>query len=197
MKQRIDRLTQWFIQKAEGKSAPWWIAAFAFLDALILPTPADPVLAAVVYVRPRSWLFFTIVATVGSVIGGIAGYALGYIAFDTLGTWLLSIAGEGISIDPIRASLASGVFAATLLAALGPLPFTLFVVAAGFLALPFVPFLIAAIIGRFARFAIVAFIAGNAPKWARDLVQKILSTPATLIATILVLILIVYWVYVR
>lgn len=197
MKQRLDRLTKWFIQKAEGKSAPWWIAAFAFLDALILPTPADPVLAAVVYVRPRSWLFFTIVATVGSVIGGIAGYALGYVAFDTIGAWLLSIAGEGVSIDPIRASLASGVFAATLLAALGPLPFTLFVVAAGFLALPFVPFLIAAIIGRFARFAIVAFIAGNAPKWARDLVQKILSTPATLALTLVALILIVYWVYVR
>lgn len=197
MKERIDGITAWFKEKAEGKAAPWWLAAFAFLDAFILPTPADPVLAAVVYVRPRSWLFFTIVATVGSVIGGIAGYALGYVAFDTLGTWLLSIAGEGVSIDPIRAALAGGVFAATFLAAAGPLPFTLFVVAAGFLALPFIPFLLAAILGRFARFFVVAFVVSNAPKWARDLIQKILSTPATLVATIVVAILVVYWLYVR
>ena len=84
------RLYEWILALAAKPSAPWALGAVAFAESSFFPVPPDAMLVPMAVSRPdKVWLYAT-VATVCSVLGGLAGYAIGALLYDSLGIWLFN-----------------------------------------------------------------------------------------------------------
>lgn len=89
----LRRLYDWTLSLAAHDHAPRWLGFVSFIESSIFPIPPDVLLLPMVMARrERAWFYATI-CTVASILGGFAGYALGYFLFDTLGQPVLAFYG--------------------------------------------------------------------------------------------------------
>lgn len=140
---------------AKHPHAVRYLAALSFAESSFFPVPPDVMLAPMSLATPqRAWLYAAL-TTLMSVLGGIAGYAIGLLAFDVVEPWLHR-AGYWESYQLARQWFAVWGFWAVLLAGFSPIPYKVFTIAAGVVALSFPLFVIASFIGRGARFFLVA-----------------------------------------
>jgi len=143
------------VRAAGHPRAPWVLGLLAFAESSFFPIPPDVMLAPMTLAdRRRAWRFAAI-ATVGSVLGGILGYLIGATFLDTLLPWLRDL-GYYHSYETARDWFAHYGFWAVLLAGFSPIPYKVFTIAAGAVAMPFLPFVLASAVGRGARFFLVA-----------------------------------------
>ncbi len=140
---------------ARHRHAPWYLGGVSFAESSFFPVPPDVMLAPMSLAHPKRAWRFALITTLASVAGGLAGYAIGYFAFDALEPWLRE--------TNYRASFAKAEtwfgeygFWAVFIAGFSPIPYKAFTIAAGALAMPLMPFTLASLIGRGARFFLVA-----------------------------------------
>ena len=101
----LRRLYDWVMRLSASPHAGWALFAIAFAESSFFPIPPDTLLAPMVLAKPqRAWRLAAIY-TVGSVIGGVAGYAIGY-SLGGVGHWLLAISGHPNGEVPLRAQFA-------------------------------------------------------------------------------------------
>lgn len=152
---------------ARHRHAQYYLAVLSFTESSFFPIPPDAMLAPMSLARPeRAWYYATL-TTVMSVLGGLAGYLIGWLAFDLIepalhaaGYWELYLA--------VREWFDRWGFWAIFIAGFSPIPYKLFTIAAGVISMPLLPFIVASIIGRGGRFYLVAGLMrwGGAP-WNR------------------------------
>jgi|TARA_B100001063_G_scaffold163398_1_gene152464 membrane protein YqaA with SNARE-associated domain len=137
-------------------AASRYLALLSFAESVIFPIPPDVMLAPMSLSQPsRAW-HFALITTLASIVGGVAGYLLGFFAFDTLLQPFIESSGYAHKLETaIGWFEAYGVWV-VFLAGFSPIPYKIFTVSAGFLQMAFLPFLIASAIGRGARFFLVA-----------------------------------------
>ncbi len=135
--------------------APRYLAAVSFAESSFFPIPPDVMLMPMALARPERALAYALLTTVASVLGGLLGYLLGYFAMETIEPWVIA-AGYGGALDEARIWFLQHGFWVVLLAGFSPIPYKVFTLAAGGLALPLLPFLAASLIGRGSRFFLVA-----------------------------------------
>lgn len=149
-------LYEWTMKWAEHRLAPKILMALSFAESVIFPIPPDVLLAPMVLAKPQKAWYYASITTIASVVGGIAGYWLGYYMFEP---WIVpAIEAMGYTERFDKAILwfqEWGVWV-VFLAGFSPIPYKVFTVSAGFLQMLFVPFLIASAIGRGLRFFLVA-----------------------------------------
>lgn len=87
------------------------------------------------------------------VIGGLAGYLLGFLAVDVAVTPMIEAFGYQSQLAMIQVWFARWDFWVVFLAGFSPIPYKLFTVTAGMMRMAVVPFMIASIISRSARFS--------------------------------------------
>lgn len=157
------------IRWSKHPHASKYLGGLSFAESVFFPIPPDVMLAPMSLSQPnRAWTF-ALITTLASIIGGIAGYMLGYFAFDA---WLAPIIeswGYAHKIDTaVNWFEQYGVWI-VFLAGFSPIPYKIFTVSAGFLQMAFLPFLIASAVGRGARFFLVASLMrwGGAPLEAK------------------------------
>jgi membrane protein YqaA with SNARE-associated domain len=146
-----DRVLSW----SRHPFAERYLAALSFAESSFFPIPPDVMLGPMCLAdRKRAWRFAGI-TTAASLVGGIAGYAIGYYLFDRIQPWLETT-------DYWDAYLAGrdwfarwGVWA-VFVAGFSPIPYKIFTIAAGAAVLNLPGFIIASLIGRGARFFLVA-----------------------------------------
>lgn len=143
------------LQLAAHPHAVGYLAGLSFAESSFFPIPPDVMLAPMTLANPRRAWFFAALTTVASVLGGIAGYAIGLLAFDLIEP-LLHRAGYWQAYLQAREWFTHWGFWAVLLAGFSPVPYKIFTIAAGVVALSFPLFVIASLIGRGARFFLVA-----------------------------------------
>ncbi|MES1925184.1 YqaA family protein [Salinisphaera sp. T31B1] len=149
------RLYEAVVRASGHPRAPWALAALAFAESSFFPIPPDVMLAPMALAeRARAWRFAAI-ATLGSVAGGILGYWIGAIFLESLLPWLKEL-GYYHGYETARDWFSQYGFWAVLLAGFSPIPYKVFTIAAGAVAMPFVPFVLASAVGRGARFFLVA-----------------------------------------
>jgi membrane protein YqaA with SNARE-associated domain len=120
----------------------------------------------------RAWQFAT-VTTIASVVGGVAGYLIGMFAFELVEP-LLHSAGYWERYLATREWFAVWGVWVVFLAGFSPIPYKIFTITAGVVGMVFVPFVLASIIGRGARFFLVAWLMRlGGPKMERILKQYI------------------------
>ena len=77
-------------------------ATVSFAESSFFPVPPDVLLVPMALARPERARLYAFVCTIASVLGGLAGYAIGALLYDTLGKWLISIYGYGDGIEAFR-----------------------------------------------------------------------------------------------
>ncbi len=135
--------------------APWYLAGLSFAESSFFPIPPDVMLAPMTLARPSRWWRLAALTTVASVLGGLLGYALGALAFESLEPWIRD-AGYWQGYVRARAWFHEWGFWAVFVAGFSPIPYKVFTIAAGSLSMVILPFIVASTIGRGLRFFLVA-----------------------------------------
>ena len=91
---------------ADSPSAEAALAAVAFAESSFFPIPPDILLAPMALADPRRAWRFALIATVASVLGGMLGYAIGALLYDTLGQWLVNLYGYGAKMEALKQTYA-------------------------------------------------------------------------------------------
>ena len=107
--------------------------------------------------REQAWLIAT-VCTISSVLGGMAGYGIGYFLYDSVGQWLMTVYGMADGIEEFRRWYAEWGAWIILVKGFTPIPFKLVTIASGFAAFNFPLFVACALVTRGARFFLIAFL---------------------------------------
>ena len=140
---------------ARHRHAERYLVALSFAESSFFPIPPDVMLAPMTLAEPRRGWRLAFATTLASVVGGIAGYAIGWFAFDAVQPWLVEL-GYWDGYERATQWFAAWGFAAVLVAGFSPIPFKVFTIAAGALHMLLPLFVVASFIGRGARFFLVA-----------------------------------------
>jgi len=146
-----DRMLDW----AGHRHAVRYLAALSFAESSFFPLPPDLMLVPMCLAdRSRAWRFASI--TLGaSLVGGIAGYLIGYYFFDALQPWLRTSHYWDAYLQGRQWFDQYGVWA-VLIAGFSPVPYKIFTITAGVATLNLPGFVVASLLGRGARFYLVA-----------------------------------------
>ena len=152
----LARLQDWVIAHANKPSATRWLLGLSFAESIIFPVPIDPLLAAIVLSKPEHYIRLAVLTAITSVGGGIVGWGIGVVIGEaiTQSGWL----GEQGTYDTVVTAFVNHGWLVVLIGAFTPFPYKITVISAGFLGIGIVPLIVASLIGRMARFLLVAGI---------------------------------------
>jgi len=179
-------LYKWTLALAESRHAPWALGAVAFAESSFFPVPPDPLLAVMTLARPKQAWVYAAICTFGSVAGGILGYAIGALLFETIGKWLINLYGYGTRVEELRALYAHWGWAFILFKGLTPIPFKVVTITSGVLAYSLPLFILLSLITRGARFLIVALILNRFGDSIRGLLEKYFAPVMAVFAVLIV-----------
>ncbi|OHV14869.1 cytochrome B [Methylorubrum extorquens] len=183
----IRRLYEWILALAAKPSAPWALGAVAFAESSFFPVPPDAMMVPMAVSRPdRVWLYATI-ATVASVLGGLLGYAIGALLFDSAGLWLFNLYGLADKAETFQASYATYGHWVILLKGLTPIPYKLVTITSGFAHYSLFWFMLLSVITRGARFFLLAWLLGRYGIGIRAVLDRHLNVVAGLFAAVVIL----------
>ena len=152
----LRKLYDWIVALSARPSAPWALAAVAFAESSFFIIPPDVMLAPMALARPERAFHYAFICTLGSVAGGILGYAIGHLLFDSVGMWILDLYGYGAKVEVVKEAYAKWGAMLILLKGLTPIPFKLVTIVSGALDYNFPLFVILSFITRGARFFLLA-----------------------------------------
>jgi membrane protein YqaA with SNARE-associated domain len=182
----LRRIYDWCIDAAHKPYAMWIMGAVAVAESSFFPVPPDVMLIPMSLARPqRAWLY-ALVCTATSVLGGMLGYAIGALLYDSLGHWLITLYGLSDKIDAFRASYAQWGAWIIIGKGLTPIPYKLVTIASGFAGYNVGLFILCSIIARGGRFFIVAILLNRYGDTIRAEIEKRLGLYVALGAAVLI-----------
>jgi membrane protein YqaA with SNARE-associated domain len=182
----LRRLYAWCIDAADKPHATWLMGTVSFVESSFFPIPPDTMLIPMALARPdRAW-FYATVCTLTSVAGGVLGYLIGAVLYDSVGLWLIQLYGYGDKVDAFRAAYAQWGGWIILIKGLTPIPYKIVTIASGFAGYNFVLFVVLSIVARGMRFYAEAFLLNRYGAQAREIIEKRLELWATIAAVVLV-----------
>lgn len=187
-----DRTWQRFIVLAQGPHALFWLAVCALTDPIFFPIPPEAYLAALILAHPARFKMYLAVSITFSVIGAALGYMVGAVLFHQFGLPLLHFYHLESAFAQAQDLIRGGVFLGMILVAFQLIPEKVFVLAAGFLGAPFLPFLAGFFVGRAIRLGVIAYLVKRFGTNVLLLIKRYL-----LVATVLLLLVVAYYVIVR
>lgn len=154
----LRRLYDWTLAKAAHRHAGAWLGLFAFVEASFFPIPPHPLLGLMCLADPRRAVRFAVIATLGSVAGGLLGYAIGHFLFASVGHQLLDLLHLSKSFPYAACQLRANAFYLIVGKGVTPIPFKLVTITAGFVGVPLGTFITASLISRSISFMIVGVL---------------------------------------
>ncbi|GLR89247.1 YqaA family protein [Bradyrhizobium iriomotense] len=183
----LKRIYDWCIDAAHKPYALWIMGAVAFAESSFFPIPPDVMLIPMSLARPqRAWVYAA-VCTATSVLGGILGYAIGALLYDSVGHWLIQVYGLGDKVDAFRSSYAEWGAVIILLKGLTPIPYKLVTITSGFAGYNIGLFILCSIVARGGRFFVAAVLLNRYGDWIRDRLEERLGLWVAIGAALLVL----------
>lgn len=150
------RMYNWTLSWAERPGGAWALFFIAVVESSFFPIPPDVLLLALCVAAPTKSFRFALICAVGSVAGGMLGYAIGYSAWHAVkGIFIPYIFSQAV-FDKVQELYQGNAFVAVLTAAFTPIPYKVFTIAAGVFEVNFATFVSASAVGRSARFFMVA-----------------------------------------
>ena len=183
----LKRIYDWCIDSAHKPYALWIMGAVAFAESSFFPVPPDVMLIPMSLARPeRAWLYAS-VCTLTSVLGGLLGYTIGALLYDSVGHWLIQVYGLGDKVDAFRASYAEWGAVIILLKGLTPIPYKLVTITSGFAGYNIGLFILCSIVARGGRFFVAAVLLNRYGDWIRVRIERHLGWWVAIGAAVLVL----------
>lgn len=151
----IRKTYDWMGNKVESKHALFWLSILFFVEAIFF-LPVDPLLVLFCVQNNKKAFLYATIATISSICGGIAGYLIGSLMWQSVGikmvSWIISEATFNSAV--LKYKLYQNW--AVLIAGFTPLPYKAITLSAGFCNLPILPFILFSLISRGARFFLIA-----------------------------------------
>ncbi len=161
---------------AAHRRAPWLLGAISFAESSFFPIPPDVMLAPMSMARPARAMRLALLTTLASVAGGMLGYLIGALALE-LALPIVNDLGYASVYATAQGWFMDWGFWVVLVAGFSPVPYKVFTIAAGAMAIAWLPFMLASFIGRGARFFLVAgLLAWGGPRmepWLRRYMERI------------------------
>jgi len=177
---------------AKHPKAVWYLSALSFSESVFFPVPTDVMLAPMCLAnRHRAWRL-ALITTLLSVFGGLFGYAIGYVAFEAIEP-MIQQWGYGDNFQKATNWFNEWGIWVVLLAGFSPIPYKVFTIAAGVAGMAILPFLLMSLIGRGARFFLVAAFM----VWGGEKMEHVLRRYIEVIGWLVVVLAVVIYVWVK
>ena len=153
--QFFSKLYNKTMEWSRHRHAPYYLFGLSFAESSFFPIPPDVMLAPMALANRKKAWWYAGITTVASVLGGIAGYILGYFSFELVQPFIIKF-GYCHAYSKVQEWFAVWGFAAIFIAGFTPIPYKIFTIASGAIGIAFLPFVFASLIGRGLRFFLVA-----------------------------------------
>jgi len=168
----LRRAYEWCIAAAHKPYALWLMGFVSFVESSFFPVPPDVMLIPMSLARPeKAWIYAT-VCTLTSVAGGVLGYAIGALLYDSVGHWLISLYGLGNKVEVFREGYARWGALVILLKGLTPIPYKIVTITSGFAGYNIWLFILFSFVARGMRFYAAAFVLNRYGVQAREIIEK-------------------------
>lgn len=168
----IRNLYDWTLSLARHPRALWALAFVAFIESSVFPIPPDVLMIAMIVAQPSRAFIVAGVATVASVAGGLAGYWIGYGAFETLGRPVLEFYGKDAYFAEFQVRYNEWGAWAVLIAGVTPFPYKVITILSGATGLSLPVFMVASLVARALRFFLVAALLWKFGAPIRDFIER-------------------------
>jgi len=183
----LRRAYHWTLSWAEHPQAQWALFFIALIEASVFPIPPDILLLALALGRPDLALRFSAICTAGSTVGAVLGYLIGMLLFASVAQPLLEFYGVMAQFEKVEVLFLDWGLWLVLIAGFSPIPFKVITIAAGAFGMPFIGFIVVALVSRGARF----YLEGGLLRWGgerlREWVEKYFEWATLSVAVLVVL----------
>ena len=187
-KNPLRHIYDWTLSLAEKKLAGLWLGLLSFAEASFFPIPPDVLLIPLCLGRLRKAFRFALICSVASVLGGLAGYAMGAFAWDGLSLWFFQYV-PGFTEEKfarIQEWYGEWGWPLVFLAGFSPIPYKIFTIASGVLGMALLPFILASAVSRSARFFLVAALVAKFGEPMKEKIDKHFNLLALVFGLLLV-----------
>ena len=168
------------------KDAVWWMSAVSFAESSFFPIPPDILMVPMVLAnRQAAWRIATI-CTLASVVGGVAGYMIGYFLYETIGRAVIDFYHLGDRFETLRHTFVEYGAEILIIKGMTPIPYKLLTITAGVAKLNIWVFIGASILSRAIRFYLVAALLYWFGEPVRTFIEKRLTLVTTAFAVALI-----------
>ncbi len=182
----LRRLYDWTISLAGHRHALWVLAGVSFVESSVFPIPPDVLMIPMILATPHRAFLIAGVCTLASVLGGLAGYGIGYFFYEQIGAPILQSLGKADSMAEFNARFNDVGFWAVLVAGLTPFPYKVITIMSGWTAMPLATFMVTSVLARGLRFFIVAALLWKFGAPIRDFIERRLGLVFTAFVVLLV-----------
>lgn len=176
----LRRLYDWTLHLARHRHAVWWLFAVAVAEASFFPVPIEALLLPMMFAQPRRGWWFALVATVGTVIGGVLGWLIGALLYEAVAQPILAVYGYMDAYAEFSELYREWGVWIVFAGGFTPIPYKVVSIASGAVDLDIWVFIVASAVSRGLRFAIeVGLLAFFGPP-IRSFVEKRLAMVAML-----------------
>jgi len=187
-KNPLRRIYDWTLSLAERKFSGLWLGLISFAEASFFPIPPDILLLPLCLGNLKKAFSFALICSVASVLGGLAGYAIGAFAWDGLSPWFFQYV-PGFTEEKfarIQEWYAEWGWPLVFLAGFSPIPYKIFTIASGVLGMALLPFILASAVSRSARFFLVAALVAKFGEPMKEKIDKHFNLLALVFGLLLV-----------
>ena len=170
----LKKLYDWTLSLAARKSAEWWLGFIAFVESSVFVIPAEALLVPMGLARPERAYRYALIVTVGSVLGGIAGWLLGYYAYELVARPVLEFYGSLDKFELLRSSASRDAILLMLITSgVAHLPpMKVVTILSGAAAVDIWLFIGSAIVARGGKFFAIAWLLRRYGEPIRDFIEK-------------------------
>src|SRR3974390_242782 len=167
----LRRAYDWAIAAADKRHAVWIMGAISFAESSFFPVPPDIMLIPMALAKPQRAYALALWCTLSSVAGGLVGYAIGALLYDSVGAWLIQLYGYADKMETFRAAYAQWGAWIILLKGLTPIPYKIVTITSGFAGYNLGLFVLFSVLTRGTRFFLLAFLLHRYGARARVMVE--------------------------
>jgi len=151
----LRKLYDWVLTWAYSRYAVPALFILAFSESSFFPIPPDVLLMALAISIPSKSFYYAFVCSIGSVIGGMFGYLIGYEFMERIGCRIVELYGFAEKWDYVGSLYNTYAGWAVAIAGFTPIPYKIFTIAGGAFKIDFTIFMMASVLSRSARFFLV------------------------------------------
>ena len=185
----FTRLYDVSLHWANHRHASWYLGGLSFAESSFFPVPPDVMLAPMCIAENKKAWRFALIATIMSTLGGLFGYLIGAWGFNVVEP-VLHNWGYWEKFELAQSWFNEWGVWVVFIAGFSPIPYKVFTIAAGVAGMALLPFILASLIGRGARFFIVAGVIRWGGKKMENILRKYIEYLGWLLVVLLVVLVI-------